>query len=287
MTTENASATNTSILNTADPAPAGDAAPAGDPAPASFVEEGWLKGVETDIVNDPAFKAIKDLPSLAKSYVHAQRLIGKEKVVIPNEKSTDQDWKNFYSKIGLPAEESYALDINPEESVLGKEAVEQFKKIAYENNLLPKQATQALKFVEQTLADRNKAQAEQADEILKQELAGLQEEWGNDYPLKMHQAKRVINMFGDDNFKKYMDDSGLGSDVNFIKLMNKIGASLKEDNFQTDVVGHLGISRDDAQRQVDSIFGDVNGPYYDINHPAHTSTVDKVNKLFKVLSGEA
>lgn len=287
MPIENEGTPNQSILNTEVAPPAGgEGTPPADTTP-RFVDDGWLKGVELDVANDPSMKAIKDLQGLAKSYVHAQRMVGKERVLLPNEKATDQEWKNFFSKIGLPEEKDYQLGIDDKASALGKEVIDEFKKLAYAQNLLPKQATEVLKYIDGKLKAKNEASVAQEAEAIKAEIDGLKQEWGDAFPNKLKHCQRVVSMFGDEGFQKYLDESGLGNDTKFIKFINKIGESLHEDKFKTETVGHLGMSKEDASREVNLIFGDLKHPYYDQNHPAHHDEVARVEKLFKVMSGTA
>ena len=53
-----------------------------------------------DLRNNPSLKNFNDVGGLAKSYVHAQRMIGADKIALPNQNSTDEDWANVYNKLG-------------------------------------------------------------------------------------------------------------------------------------------------------------------------------------------
>ena len=47
---------------------------------------------------------------LAKSWVNAQKLIGKEKIPLPGEKATKEDWDVVFSRLGRPEKpEGYTL----------------------------------------------------------------------------------------------------------------------------------------------------------------------------------
>ncbi len=90
-------------------APAPPADPPADPgtpaAPVALADdkgvlrEGWLETLDEDLREESYLKEAKDVQSLAKGTVHARRMVGKDKMVIPNEESGDEVW-DAYHKIG-------------------------------------------------------------------------------------------------------------------------------------------------------------------------------------------
>ena len=63
-------------------------------------------------------KAIEftSMDDFVKSYLSAQRLVGANKVAIPNKMATDEDWEEVYSKLGRPAKpEDYKYSFSEEE----------------------------------------------------------------------------------------------------------------------------------------------------------------------------
>jgi len=51
---------------------------------------------------NPIFKNFQDVNGLAKSYMHAQRMIGADKVAIPGKHATDAERLEVYQKLGAP-----------------------------------------------------------------------------------------------------------------------------------------------------------------------------------------
>jgi hypothetical protein len=49
--------------------------------------EGWREHLPEDIRAEPSLANVRDLPGLAKSYVNAQRMIGRDKIVLPKDDS--------------------------------------------------------------------------------------------------------------------------------------------------------------------------------------------------------
>ena len=48
----------------------------------------WKASLSDEIRADKSLENIKDIESLAKSYVHAQKLVGAEKIPVPNKHAT-------------------------------------------------------------------------------------------------------------------------------------------------------------------------------------------------------
>ena len=100
----------------------------------SVQENNFLTGVNEEFRNNPSIKDFKDVNGLVKSYINQQKLIGKSD--IPNEKSTQEEWNKFYSKIGRPENiDGYSIPEGLEETDLLKS----FKNLAFEKGLTNKQ----------------------------------------------------------------------------------------------------------------------------------------------------
>ena len=78
------------------------------PAAAGGVEAGssavvdWKASLSEDLRNDPSLSSISDVGSLAKSFVHAQRMVGADKVAIPKDDASPDDWNEYYNRLGRP-----------------------------------------------------------------------------------------------------------------------------------------------------------------------------------------
>lgn len=250
----------------------------------------WMNGmdIEQDLAGDPSLKAIKDVPSLIKSYVHAQRKMGADKTVLPNKDSSNEEWLNLYHKLGLPTEfDNYGVNA-PEEAVTSEEFINDFAKLAYENKLLPDQANSLLAFVnEQTKAQMELQQAQQ-QEMLNEGISRIKEEWGEAFEQNVHKAKLAVKEFGGEELSNYLNETGLGNDPQLIKAFAKMGnAYFKEDNFQGKEKPAYAMAPAEAQEKINNIMGDFDGPYYNGMHPDHKRIVDEVNKLHQILAAKS
>jgi hypothetical protein len=70
-------------------------------ADGSFSEK-WKESLDQSIQGEVMLDNLGDFHGLMKQFVHAQKNIGKDKIVLPNDKSTDNDWDEFYRATGRP-----------------------------------------------------------------------------------------------------------------------------------------------------------------------------------------
>jgi len=253
------------------------------PAQTSSPETSWLSSVDPEIAKDPSLMSIKDINSLAKSYVHAQKLVGKNKIVVPDEYATPEDWKNVYHKLGLPAEkDKYQVNFG-EATGYDEDFKKSFIDHAYDNGVLPKQAEAMFKFWDSQINETNdthsKEQATKSEEAVK----GLQKEWGSGFQAKVETARTALRQFADEGMMKYLEETKLGNDVNLVRLFAKIGESLNEDTFSRETVKHLGMTKDDAQNKINEIMGNMTHPYYNKEHPEHSKAVADMGKYYEAL----
>lgn len=268
------------------PAPAAPAPAAPAPQEPAPLPEGreWLTGVDADLINDPSLTAIQDVPSLVKSYISAQKMVGKDKAVIPDGNSSDEDWTNFYRKAGLP-DTMEGYELTSPEGMYSDEQSAAIKKLAFENNIMPSQMAKILEMQNDYRVEANTHSAEDDQALIDAGLQELKDEWGEEgYTANISKAQTVIDEFGGDDMMKYIEESGLGDDPMLIRLLAKIGENLTEDTFQEDAVAHLGISKEDAEAEVAKIFGDDTSPYWNGSHANHERVVKRMAKLNEILS---
>jgi hypothetical protein len=276
----------------------GGAPQAEDITPEATVDEGvdlsnvpaWARELKVDaeILQDPSLKAINDLDSLAKSYVHAQRKIGQKGVILPGENSTQEEWDTFYQKTGVPLEEQeYGSQVNFGES--GEKTFDEnfnadFVKKAHELRIRPDQASQMYKFFnEQANTTAEHFQAENAE---KQQAAlnELRDSLGEDaYNVRLSKASQLINEELGAEFNEYLQKSGLGKDAKvveaFMKLANKMYG---EEKIPTQTGGSV-MTKDQMQNEINLAMGNFDDPYHKPNHPDHQRRVKEIQKFFAKL----
>jgi len=216
----------------------------------------WQDSLSDELKTNPSLKSFDSVENLAKSYVHAQGLIGKKGVFVPDNKATDEEWGKFYDSIGRPKAEEYNLDA-PKDVKVNEKLVSTFKDLAHKNGLLPKQAQAILEgFVTQEQAMHTEVstdnEAQKATAIKE-----LRTEWGAGYGKKIEQAKVAINEFGSEGFREFLDSKGLSDDVHMIKLLANMGATLSEDKLRGEFRSTEGNrTPDNIQARLDAVLAD-------------------------------
>jgi len=113
---------------------------------AETVVTDWKASLSDEIRADKSLENIKDVEGLAKSYVHAQKLVGADKIPVPNKFATEKDWDAVYQKLGRPEDASgYKYDL-PEDQTIDETALKNFSDQAHKLGLLPGQANGMVKF---------------------------------------------------------------------------------------------------------------------------------------------
>lgn len=261
-----------------------EAPPAGGaPAVPPTGAPSWLAGVEDDLVNDPIMKTVQDIPSLVKSYVHAQRQMGRKGFILPDKNAPIEKYKELYTAMGGPALEEYKYDL-PEDHGLDDDFIKNFNKLAHDNNILPTQAKAMMEYYRGEVEKEDKTYLEERAQAQTKAEATLKAEWGEGFDKNLFKAQQVVKTFGDDGITQFLDETGLGNEPAVIKFLAKIGESLNEDTFKPDAVGHLGMTKDEAQEELNRTMADFNGAYYNSAHADHARMVQRINKLHAVLA---
>lgn len=240
----------------------------------------WAKGLDASIVNEPSIRLHKDIGSLAKSYINAQKMVGANKVILPTKESTPEVWQDFYRKAGLPETiEKYEVS-KKQDSKLDDVLFTTLKDRAYKAGVLPHQFDELGNGLEEYVTNHEKVTMAKMQEIKQKNLESLKTEFGDAYNAKMQLANQALDLFADESVKQALVKSGLSHDPAVIKMFAKLGTKLGEHKMIEGTPADSS-SPADLQGEVDSYMKDMNSPYYNKAHPAHFETVKKVQALFK------
>lgn len=256
----------------------------GDTGLPSTLPANWYEKLPEDLRGEESLKSISDFGSLVKSYVHAQKMVGAEKIAVPGKHATDDDWKNVYSKLGLPKDTaSYNMEV-PKDTTMDSEFLGAFKEAAFKNGVLPKQANGLMAFFNESIKATQTKNAEKAQIDQEAGINSLKTEWGAAFNDNLSIARLAVNKLGNPELKDYLEKSGLGNNPVMIKLFSNVGKFLKEEK-QLDIGSAQtfdnALSPADAQKKIESLLTDVAGPYYDAEHPKHKAAVQEVQDLYK------
>jgi hypothetical protein len=271
----------------ADPGAAGAGA-AGAAAGAGAVD--WKNGFEPDIANHPSLSNFKNSGDLAKSWVNAQKLIGADKIPVPGENATPEEWGLVYDRLGRPGNsEGYNLpevkmpDGFPEAD---PQLIGGFKSQCHELGILPGQASKLYEWFQGTQANQYTGMMAANQEGQVNAETALKNEWGQAYDSNLATAQSVLKQFGDENITGMLESSGLGNDPNLIKFLANIGKNFGEDGLQGKPTNFVK-SPDEAKGEINSILADKQGAYFNKDNPEHKMMVEKMADLHKMAYPES
>lgn len=250
--------------------------------PTTQTEPSFIDSLPEDIRGESSLQNFSDVGQLAKSYIHAQRMVGADKMPVPTKNFTDDDWKETFTKLGVPSSpDKYDVQYNLQEGA-NDQPVKDFISHAHTLGLLPKQLQGVLDYygnLEQTSLDN--AQKEQELNRVNNETA-LRKEFGLAYDKKLNQANDVFkNFFAEELAEvKLQDGTSIGNHPGFIKALATMSEKFSEDTISAGQESAGGLlTPQEAQKEVSKIMGDLKHPYWIKEHPNHDAAVKEVADL--------
>ena len=241
--------------------------------------------IPEDYKDEKSLQNFSTMDDFVKSYLSAQRLVGANKVAIPNKMATDEDWEEVYSKLGRPAKpEDYKYSFSEEE--INQDQLKNFNETAHRIGLLPKQAERIIKFYNE-MNTQAEVDNQKVFELKQTEaMADLKKEFGPTYTKRLDQAKKLATeTLGNEmlNNTVLKDGTRLGDSVEVIKAFSMLADKLSEDEIiKGEGTGYQTAS--EIEKEISELTED-GSPYWQKTHPNHAKTVDRVFKLREQLNG--
>ena len=243
----------------------------------------WRSDLPEDIRDHSSLSSIHDVGNLAKSYINAQSMIGRDKIAIPGEHSSPEDWNSVYDRLGRP-ESADAYDINIEDT--DADFLSWYKGAAHDIGLNPAQASK----LAESYTELFQAQQDDApnyDAIRSEREAELKKEYGGKYNENITLGQSILTEFSnaEDPLTEIdlADGSKLGDNPDFVRAMVNVGEFIREriseDAFEGMAKGNGGLSPDDINDQLREL-ETTSGPLFDSQHPQHREYVERRKRLY-------
>ncbi len=256
-----------------------------DPPPAP--EPGaWRADLPEDIRDDAALASINDVPALAKSLIHAQRMVGADKVVLPGKDATDEQKAEFYTALGRPEKpEGYEIPTEgmPEGLDIPPESLESYYQAAHDLGLNTQQVAGLYRWLMEDVGKQGEGLATTAVE---EKAAGekvLREEFGDAYDQRMAVSKKAVRDFGGDELVAFLNDTGLGDSPALVKAFSKIGIAVGTDEIiGTGAATTFGMTPEEAQAKIAVKEGDAEfmKRYHDQYVTGHLQALEEMKRLY-------
>tara|TARA_Y100001937_G_scaffold100123_1_gene136902 strand:- start:213 stop:1076 length:864 start_codon:yes stop_codon:yes gene_type:complete len=233
---------------------------------------------------EKSLENFNNMEDFVKSYLHAQKMVGADKIPVPNKHSTDEDWNEVFKRLGAPSSpDDYKYNFKDQE--MDSRQVQEFNKTAHKLGLLPKQAEGLIKFYNEMNGNIAANQEEAAAQAQLNVETELRKEFGPQFNKRLDQAKRLaVNSLGQDFLENtYLKDgSRLGDNLQVIKAFSDLADKLSEDPIiQGD--GSSYMTAKDIEKEITELTQEGSA-YWDKTHINHQKSVDEVLKLREMLN---
>ena len=236
---------------------------------------------------EKSLQNFSNMDDFVKSYLHSQKLVGADKIAVPNKYATDEDWKEVYKKLGTPENaDGYKYDL-PEDHRIEDDVLKNFSNEAVKLGLLPHQAQGIMKYYNDVInkgMDDQTAQMKIAQEESEKEL---RKEYGATFDRQIQSAKNLAHAtlgkeFINDTLLK--DGSRLGDNPKVIKAFVSLANKLSEDTMvKGDQLPYLTVP--EINKQIATLQQEGSA-YWDKRNPGHADAVEEVAALIRKKNNE-
>tara|TARA_R100000234_G_scaffold73763_1_gene45585 strand:+ start:4914 stop:5759 length:846 start_codon:yes stop_codon:yes gene_type:complete len=265
----------------------GSAEAATETAVESSVDTGssvdWKNALPDDVKTDPSLADIKDVGGLAKSYIHAQKMVGTDKIALPTENATPEEMSAFYDRLGRPKEYEFSKAELPEGMDYNEDMEKQMKTIMHSAGLTNKQANDLnagyLKYMSEQFTNQKNADENQKAEWYKT----LKTDLGKAFDEQVDLSQRAARELGGDDFLTWLDNTGQGNNPMFVKMFAKVGQMMAEAGAEPGKPQSFEMTPDSARAEIARLQRDPNfmEQYNNKETDGHKEAVKKFGRLFE------
>ncbi|MEE9351526.1 MAG: hypothetical protein V3U78_04645 [Thiotrichaceae bacterium] len=241
----------------------------------------WYDSLPEDMRQDKNITKFDSVESMSKSWLSAQRMIGKDKIPMPE---TDEDYATVYGRLGRPDDVSGYEIKAPEGVQVDTDKQASFLDVAHKAGLSKKQvevlSTWDFEHSSKTMESFN-ANTESAN---KESLESLKTEWGPGFDKNVKIANRAVNEFVNESElsflkEKSIDGIKLADHPVLVRMFSNIGKGMMEGGNLEGVGAEQGMT---PQEMKDSRSTLMNHPAYtDKRHAEHEQVHRKVRQSFE------
>ena len=245
-------------------------------------QDDWRSSLSEDLQKNPNLEKYSSVESLAKAYINASSMLGRDKLDIPK---SDEEWGDFYNKIGRPeSPDGYEFEATemPAEMPIDDAMMKEFKEMAHTAGLTGQQANELQKWYFGQIGGQFESMVTNAENEMTQSQNELRKEWGNAYDEKLGQAMRAVREFGGQELVDSLEEAGVGNDTNLIKAFSNIGNRIMGD---TVLEGSSEGTRTPSDLKAEIAKIQSNPGFYDAENLERPAMVQKMQGLMEELHG--
>ena len=243
--------------------------------------------IPAEYKEEKSLQNFNKMDDFVKSYLHSQKMVGLDKIPVPNKHATDEDWKEVYKRLGSPeAADGYKYSL-PEGHAVPEETLKSFSEEAVKLGLLPNQADGIMKYYNEVINQGVTEQNVKAEEARSKAEQELRNEYGSTFDNKIKGAKNLASAtLGEEflNTTMLADGSKLGDNIQVVKAFANLSEKLSEDDIvKGDSTSYL--TTNEITKQIASL-RQPGSAYWDKKHPAHAVAVEEVAALIRKKNNE-
>lgn len=249
----------------------------------------FVKSLPADLQSEKCLHNMDSPATLAKGFVHAQKMIGSKRLSAPEPTWDDKQWGEFYEAGGRPktAGDYVPPKIEGVEIKTDDPAWRATADALHKAGLSQKQAEVVLgRYFDDQVNVKKGQETARLNQRAESE-SKLKTEWGDKYESNIDLAKAVVTKFGDAELMTYIAEGG-GNDPRLIKSLARIGAAMVEDKSRggsaADSLQITDSTR--ATNEITRLKNDVDfmKAMTDKQHPNHKAVVQQWLNFHKVAS---
>ena len=246
-------------------------------------DNNWRDALPPELTSDPSLQHIGSVEAMAKSYINAQKMVGADKVPVPGNWATDEDWALVYNKLGRPEKpEGYELEETGEFS-------DWLRVAAHGAGLSDRQAQQLAAAYGEFSGAANTQTEEQIEARRSEIETEMRQEFGGQYDAKMERANALLKEFEAPDLTELTlsDGTSLGDNPDLIRFMVKVSDYIAEQVSEDGLAGRDSrptLSDGDLQNRVSELTAKTS-PYWAKMHPDHDRVVNEVLQLREQIFG--
>jgi hypothetical protein len=200
------------------------------------LNDGWQSTLPEDYRDERSLASVKDAKVLAKMFVDTKRMVGKDKIAIPSDTSSEAEWEEYYKAGGRPETVAdYAIKVPDDfpkevvEQVFPEGRIAKWQERFFKGGVSKKAADAFVaEFAQDMLEDYKNMQL--AKQQQRTELVnGLNEDWGSAFDQNKHLGDIAVTegSNGDFEFQQRLS-AKFGNDPDFVRFSANLGAKFAE-----------------------------------------------------------
>jgi len=248
--------------------------------------ENFKDSLPEEIRGEKILDNLGDFHGAMKQLIHAQKQIGKEKVVLPNEKSTENDWNMFYDQIGRPKtwqDYKFVKDESLPEEIYDDALRDKFLEGYYKAGGSQKLLDYLNAFENERLKSGLESMQAQRDKELREVTEALKAKWGAAYDQRLHLANLMVNENSEEGEERDMVLSIIGNNPIVADFLANIAKKFTEDRAITGSMKTPTPSEAKAEAEkLRMTPGYLDGKLFDSNPTRYNEITKKIQELYEV-----